>query len=98
MHLYYSLSQSFSSFPVSELLSDRLLGYVWETVRACTYSYTTINLIKLIKLIYTYKSKIQNCIIADDVTAGFTSSVPLSDRKYVTLNDNSFILDTRLVY
>ncbi len=44
------------------------------------------------------KSKIQNCIIADDVTAGFTSSVPLSDRKYVTLNDNSFILDTRLVY
>ncbi len=37
-------------------------------------------------------------MIADDVTAGFTSSVPLSDRKYVTLNDNSFKLDTRLVY
>ncbi len=41
---------------------------------------------------------IKNCIIADDVTAGFTSSVPSSDRKYVTLNDNSFILDTRLEY
>ncbi len=32
------------------------VGYVWETERDCTYSYTTINLIKLIKLIYTYKS------------------------------------------
>ncbi len=34
-------------------------------------------------------SCIKNCIIANDVTAGFTSSVLLSDRKYVALN-NSF--------
>ncbi len=56
MHLYYSLSQSFSSFQFPNS-SKIAYGNVWETVRDCAYSYTTINLIKLIKLIYTYKKQ-----------------------------------------